>query len=161
MVLNLLENDYEKTIKQEGIVVVKFSRDNCKFCDQMVEDFKKVAEDHPDIKFYSVHNNHDLLVKVTGDKRGITPTTIFYKNGVEFKRIAKLCNHSVLTRALDDVHNATEPDKIEAAPTNDIRVMDNVKLQAYAYTLMKRRDQLVEQLDLVEIELDRRNGLNV
>ena len=76
-VVDLTQNDFEATIRDNDIVLIDFWADWCGPCKQFAPVYEKVAEGHPDIVFGKVYIQQEAGIAQTFGIRSIPTLAIF------------------------------------------------------------------------------------
>jgi thioredoxin len=76
-VVDLTQNDFEATIRDNDIVLIDFWADWCGPCKQFAPVYEKVAEGHPDIVFGKVDIQREEGIAQTFGIRSIPTLAIF------------------------------------------------------------------------------------
>jgi thioredoxin 1 len=79
--IDLKTADFEKTIEENEIVILDFWASWCGPCTQFAPTFKKVAEEHPEIKFVKVNVEEEQELAGMFQVRSI-PTLVFMREKI-------------------------------------------------------------------------------
>ncbi len=87
---------------KEGVVVVDLWADWCRPCKAIEPYLKELAQRHPDVKFLKI--NTDEYPEVPMELGVISiPTVLFFKGGVEVKRIVGAKPKHVYRKAVEEL----------------------------------------------------------
>jgi thioredoxin 1 len=102
------KSDYDKSIKNGKLKVIKYYAEWCGACKQMEPHFNKVAQDHKSkADFIAINVDHKELAPLFKEQKiEAVPTTIFLKNGKEVKRERGSLDEKTLEKSLLDAQKA-------------------------------------------------------